>query len=82
MSVTELAKNIIIIIIIIINRIKTMWNIVKSTLNIKSNVPNISTIRANGNLSANAQITGEKFNNYFLSAVKICSVLAPIMKIP
>jgi hypothetical protein len=52
------------------NKTKTTWNIVKSTLNIKPNVSNISTIRVNGNLSSNPQIVAEEFNNYFVSAVQ------------
>jgi hypothetical protein len=52
------------------NKSKTTWNIVKSTLNIKSNVPNISTIGVNGNLSSNAQIIAEELNNYFVSAIQ------------
>jgi hypothetical protein len=57
------------------NKIKTTWNIVKSTLNIKPNVPNISTIRVNDNLSSTAQIIAEEFNNYFVSAVQNNHVL-------
>ncbi|PNF19496.1 hypothetical protein B7P43_G02324, partial [Cryptotermes secundus] len=52
------------------NKIATVWNIVKSTSKIKPNVPNISTIRVNSNLSSDSQIIAEEFNKYFVSVVK------------
>jgi hypothetical protein len=69
-SVIKLAKKYNNIISHSSNKSKTTWNIVKSTLNIKPNVPSISTIRVNGNLSSNAQIIAEEFINYFVSAVQ------------
>jgi hypothetical protein len=51
------------------NKIKAMWNIVKSISNIKPGAPNIYAIRVNGNLYSDAQIITEEFNKYFISAV-------------
>jgi hypothetical protein len=52
------------------NKIKTTWNIVKSISNIKPNVPNIGTMRVNGNLSSDPHIIAEEFNKYYVSAVR------------
>jgi hypothetical protein len=51
------------------NKIKAMWNIVRSISNIKPDAPNIYAIRVNGNLYSDAQVITEEFNKYFISAV-------------
>ena len=46
------------------NKTKTTWNIVKSTLNMKPNTHNITSINVNGNLFSNSQVIAETFNKY------------------
>jgi hypothetical protein len=52
------------------NKTKTTWNIVKSTLNMKPNTHNITSINVNGNVFSNSQVIAETFNKYFVTVAQ------------
>jgi hypothetical protein len=52
------------------NKTKTTWNIVKSTLNMKPNTHNITSISVNGNVFSNGQVIAETFNKYFVTVAQ------------
>jgi len=52
------------------NKTKTTWNIVKSTLNMKLNTHNITSINVNGNVFSNGQVIAEMFNKYFVTVAQ------------
>jgi exonuclease III len=52
------------------NKVKTAWNIIKSTSNIKPKAQNITSIKIDKKLSFEGQIIAETFNKYFVSAAQ------------
>jgi hypothetical protein len=52
------------------NKVKTAWNIIKSTSNIKPSAQNTTSIKINNKLSSDGQVIAETFNKYFVSAAQ------------